>query len=127
MDTDGTTLLEPNLKKVPLAELQNADAAYGVYAYAWYGANFKIGPVAPTTQDYYRLSYWNKDTPYEDLGEGAQNLWLVHAPEVLVCLGGMKTAASLRDDYALKVFSAGFEIADAALRTQTVAKLTGAL
>lgn len=72
--------------------------------YALLGTRFELFPL-PDAVYTLRLKYYAADTTPSTLAVGATNLWLTHAPDLLLARTGRRMATYLRDSELVKVFS----------------------
>ncbi len=88
------------------------------YAYALTGTYFRIFPT-PTIEFSYKMLYYQKDTVLDESDTSVTNLWLTHAPWVLIGSAGETYALAIRDSQAFGYFQQKKGAAIQALRDYT--------
>ncbi len=106
-DSDGN--IESRLTREDFADIkdaqanENAGSRTGTPAH-WdiVGQKIYLGPYYPSEQKTFSLLYYGADT--DPAAGGAANLWLTHAPQVLINHAGFTMALTARDKDAIQVF-----------------------
>lgn len=87
-------------------------------AYSLLGSYFRLHPT-PDAVYSMKLLYYKRGVV---LDSDVENVWLQHAPDVLINLAGTALATSIRDQGAFGWFSAQYEKARAAMHRASVAR-----
>lgn len=107
-----------------------ATATGPVRAMAIRGTLLQIAPT-PTANGTLYASWYAKDTDLADLNDTETNLWLTHAPLVLIALAGIEVAGDIEHAEAVKKFTAVYTqansrmIADIELRKSRTYQVGG--
>lgn len=90
--------------------------------YSTAGSNIQLFPI-PDVAYTATVDCFLSDTLFSDLDGGEENLWLTHAPDVLIAKTGMRVATFIRDVELVQIFVGEYTLATKRMEIEHIARM----